>query len=352
MADDSLEMPADARHCDPGRRELLCGLAALLPSAALAAPLHGEAGPGEPQYPCRLLADGLRFPEGPVALSDGSVLLVEIARGTLTRVTPDGKVEVVARLGGGPNGAAIGPDGACYVCNNGGDRFEEVDGMLLPVGPSGDYAGGWIERVDLGSGKREILYREIGDQALSAPNDLVFDDAGGFWFSDIGKSRSRSRDHGAIGYAQADGSGIECVVYPATTPNGVGLSPDGGTLLVAELLSGRLLAFGIEGPGRLTATSGVFPGRLVASGPGRCLFDSLAVEADGTIAVAAPLPGNVLRFSANGRLIDSVPMPGTLPTNICFGGPHRKTAFITLAGTGQLIAMEWPKSGRAPAYSA
>ena len=57
----------------------------------------------------RELASGLQFPEGPVAMDDGSVLLVEIARGTLSRVTPGGRVQVVAQLGGGPNGAAIGP---------------------------------------------------------------------------------------------------------------------------------------------------------------------------------------------------------------------------------------------------
>ena len=55
----------------------------------------------------REIASGLQFPEGPVALDDGSVLLVEIARGSLRRVTPDGKVSVVAGLGGGPGGGAI-----------------------------------------------------------------------------------------------------------------------------------------------------------------------------------------------------------------------------------------------------
>src|SRR5262249_30889915 len=51
------------------------------------------------------IASGLRFPEGPVAMPDGSVILVEIARQTLSRVTPDGKINVIAALGGGPNGA-------------------------------------------------------------------------------------------------------------------------------------------------------------------------------------------------------------------------------------------------------
>ena len=68
----------------------------------------------------RTLAEGLQFPEGPVALADGSVMLVEIAAGALTRVAPDGTKTVVARPGGGPNGAAIGPDGKCYIVNNGG----------------------------------------------------------------------------------------------------------------------------------------------------------------------------------------------------------------------------------------
>src|SRR3546814_2920883 len=84
------------------------------------------------------LATGLQFPEGPIAMDDGSIVLVEIARGTLTRVSPDGSVTVVAELGGGPNGAALGPDGAVYVCNNGGCfTWEHVMGFTLP-GPVPD----------------------------------------------------------------------------------------------------------------------------------------------------------------------------------------------------------------------
>ncbi len=66
------------------------------------------------------ITTGLRFPEGPIAMPDGSIILVEIERQTLSRVSPNGEVRVVAEMRGGPNGAAIGPDGRCYVCNNGG----------------------------------------------------------------------------------------------------------------------------------------------------------------------------------------------------------------------------------------
>ncbi len=96
-----------------------------------------------------VITTGLQFPEGPIAMPDGSVVLVEIARGTLSRVLPGGEIEVIVELGGGPNGAALGPDGLCYVCNNGGVEWHDLNGMLLPGDAGADYAGGRIDRVDL-----------------------------------------------------------------------------------------------------------------------------------------------------------------------------------------------------------
>ena len=76
----------------------------------------------------RILAEGLRFPEGPVAMPDGSILLVEIAASTLTRVAPDGTKSTVATPGGGPNGIALGPEGKIFCCNNGGFLWHEEPG--------------------------------------------------------------------------------------------------------------------------------------------------------------------------------------------------------------------------------
>jgi sugar lactone lactonase YvrE len=154
----------------------------------------------------REIARGLQFPEGPVAMDDGSVLLVEIARGTLSRVRPDGQVQVVADLGGGPNGAAIGPDGAVYVCNNGGFRWTtESDGCHRPIGQAEDYSGGRIERVDLATGRFERLFDSVEGLALRGPNDIVFDAAGGFYFTDLGKVRANDMDRGGVFYASTDG---------------------------------------------------------------------------------------------------------------------------------------------------
>ena len=198
-----------------------------------------------------VLAEGLRFPEGPIAMPDGSVILVEIARGTLTRVV-DGETEVIAELGGGPNGAAIGPDGYCYVCNNGGFQWIELpDGRLIPGEEPENYSSGRIEVVDLETRRVEVLYTQCGGLPLRGPNDLVFDSHGGFWFTDHGKMRPREKDRTGIYYAKADGSSIQEVIFPMEGPNGIGLSPDETELYIAETHTGRLWAYDLDGPGRL-----------------------------------------------------------------------------------------------------
>ena len=69
-----------------------------------------------------VVGSSLGFPEGPVVMQDGSIILVEIRLGCITRLW-NGKREVIATPGGGPNGLAIGPDGALYCCNNGGFEY-------------------------------------------------------------------------------------------------------------------------------------------------------------------------------------------------------------------------------------
>src|SRR5438046_5852456 len=106
----------------------------------------------------RVLATDLAFPEGPVVMPDGSVVLVEIRGRRLTRVRPDGRKEVVAEIPGGPNGAAIGPDGKCYICNNGGVSWIPLRGTVMPGAPeTHEYIGGSVQRGDLASGTVEKL---------------------------------------------------------------------------------------------------------------------------------------------------------------------------------------------------
>ncbi len=290
-----------------------------------------------------VITDQLQFPEGPIAMNDGSVLVVEIKRGTLSRVHPDGQVDIVAHIGGGPNGAAIGPDGHCYICNNGGFKWHtSSNGLVFPGQQADDYSGGRIERVDLDSGKVEILYDDCAGFPLRGPNDLVFDRQGGFWFTDHGKVRDRDRDRTGVYYASIDGLSIEEVIFPLEGPNGIGLSPDEGTLYVAETPTGRLWAYDLSGPGRLNSAQRP---TMMAQIPDYHMFDSLAVDALGNICVATLITGGITVHSADGNAARLVQMPDVLTTNICFGGENLATAFITLSTTGQLISCQWETRG-------
>jgi gluconolactonase len=292
-------------------------------------------------------ATGLKFPEGPVAFDDGDVVLVEIARGTLTRIRPDGRLDVIANLGGGPNGAALGPDGAMYVCNNGGCfSWDDMMGLTVPGPVPPTWKGGSIQRVDLMSGAVSTLYTESSSGPLRAPNDLVFDGHGGFWFTDHGVRQDRTSDRTGIHYALADGSRCEEVIFPLDAPNGVGLSPDGSRLYAAETHTGRVFWWDLAGPGEVRRDNPVGNGgHLLAGLPGLQLLDSLAVDGEGWVCVGTLVNGGITAISPDGERVEHVPLPDPLVTNICFGGPDLRTAYATLSGTGALVSFEWPRPG-------
>jgi gluconolactonase len=291
-----------------------------------------------------VVAEGLRFPEGPIALPDGSVLLVEIARRTLSKVAPDGTVEVVADVGGGPNGAAFGPDGRVWICNNGGFAWRQKDGRDIPGPQPEDYAGGSIQAVDLDTGAVETVYTACGEHPLRGPNDLVFDGAGGFWFTDPGKARDRDRDIGGLYYAHADGSGVEQRSWGLETPNGVGLSPDGGTLYVAMTTTGRVYRWALRSPGVFDSPYANDRGTLLMADPGENAFDSLAVDGEGHVCVATIRDGGITDVAPDGTWTH-VPTGDRLTTNICFGGDDLRTAFITCSASGTLVRTTWARPG-------
>lgn len=323
------------------RRSVLAAAGALVTTGADAA-LHDL-----PEARFRIIASGLKFPEGPVALADGSVLVCEIERRTLSKVSPSGKVDIVADLGGGPNGAAIGPDGACYVCNNGGLSFPSY-GKNPPI------AAGSIQRVDLSTGKFATLLESVNGNPLVRPNDLIFDGTGGFWFTDAGKDNARNRSFAGVYWARADGSDAREVIYPLMSANGIALSPDGKELYVAA--QGRLLAYGVAAPGAVEQeTSWVAFGRkyegsrprvrVIAAPTGDDSYDSLRVEAGGDIVVATLGRGGLTTWKSSGGDGSFTPLPDVMVTNLAFGGADMKTAFVCFSSRGELAAIAWPRPG-------
>jgi gluconolactonase len=315
----------------------------------LAAPMiFGKTAFAEEKAPSfRILAKGLRFPEGPAVLPDGNLVVVEIGGGCLTRVGLNGKVGVVADLGGGPNGSSVGPDGAVYVCNNGGLNFSPVFAPTLAE-------PGSIQRVDLKTGKFNTLYGEAGGQKLIRPNDLVFDPYGGFWFSDAGKGDQP----GCVCWAKADGSEIRRVIEPLIAPNGIAFSPDRRILYVVHAPS-SVSAYEVTGPGQLASQAGVPRSRIVAQSAAGLGWDSMAVEADGNLVIGTlryptlKLPqiiaipedqrqgGGLTVISPDGMTQHLVSMPDPQTTNLAFGGPDMKTAYVTFSSMGILAAVEW-----------
>ncbi|RKK02762.1 SMP-30/gluconolactonase/LRE family protein [Pseudoroseomonas wenyumeiae] len=300
----------------------------------------------------KVIASGLQFPEGPISMPDGSVLLVEIARQTLTRVRPDGRTEIVAQVPGGPNGAAMGPGGKVFICNNGGFNWVREGQTFRPHGQADSYDGGRIEVVDTANGRVERLYDRCGEHALKGPNDLVFDGQGGFWFTDHGKRRDRDMDRGYVFWAREDGSEIREVIGGLFAPNGIGLSPDGRTLYVAETDSGRLWCWDVTGPGTVAKAPWPSPngGRLVVGVGGYRRFDSLAISASGQICIAALDTCSVMEISPDGSRVVPHTVPDMLVTNICFGGQDLRTAYVTMSHEGRLCEMAWHEPGLALAY--
>jgi gluconolactonase len=283
----------------------------------------------------RVLAEGLAFPEGPVALPDGSVILVEMNAGRLSQIHPGHDVTVIAELGGGPNGAAIGPDGALYVCNNG----------LASGVPC-------IQRVDIEDGTYRELYTGCDDRPFGLPNDIVFDSTGNFWFTDFGAN--------AIFYASVDGMSIRRMNVATSQPNGIGLSPEGDVLYWSETITRQLHRRRLARPGEIVDSPGcnlmskLFSGSvdrwsLVAGLPGASELDSLAVEAGGNVCVGTLVDSGVTVFNTDDGAHELYTLPEALAdgavTNICFGGPTMRTAYITCSISGRLISCTWPRPG-------
>ena len=301
------------------------------------------ADPSRTEIDFRVITEGLEFPEGPITLINGDTLLVEIAGKRLTRVTSQGHKETLAELEGGPNGAAIGPDGRVYICNSGGWRYQtESNGIQRTIGQSLD--AGWIEAVDLTAGSVERLYTASTNAPLRAPNDIVFDGVGGFWFTDHGKRGPEAIDIGAVYYARPEGGCIDRVISGLITPNGIALSEDGSELYVAETLTRRVLAWPVPAPGRVTLSSWPAPagGRLVAGLPDTNHLDSMAVDGAGNICVACLIHGGIWVISPDGRERRHLPLPDPMTTNLCFSA---RGALVTLSGSGRLIELDWPDGG-------
>lgn len=280
----------------------------------------------------RTVTTGLRFPEGPIALDDGTVLVVEIEGAALVRVQPDGTKHAI-HCGGGANGAAVGPDGAIYVCNDGGLDFMTEGDIRFPYALAEGNDGGSVQRVDLATEAVETVFTHCGDLRIGNLNDIVFDAIGWCYIVDT--------TNGVLFYADPVGGHIRIAETGLEFPNGMGLSPDGTLLYVSETYSGRILRWDVTAPGALANKT-----ELYSTG-GAHHWDGLAVDGAGNVCASNLQQSGITVISPAGEVLDRfvTPQPDTYVTNICFGGPEGRTAYICSSGRGILYAVEWPWPG-------
>ena len=290
-----------------------------------------------------IVAEGLRFPEGPVVCDDGSLLVCEVGAGRILRVRRGGSLETLAIVGGSPSGLAVGPDGALYCCNNGGFDWSSSPKVASRSRPLPDAdpeaGGGLIQRIEPASGRVETLIDAFEGRRLSGPNDLMFAPDGSFWFTDFGGWVADGMRHGGLYNASATGDRLRRINFGICL-NGVGLSPDGKTVYAAATFERWLLAFDAA------ANAAEHAGMMVADFSGRQFLDSLAMEADGTVAVAAlnERPG-ILRVNPASGDAEYIATPDIHTTNIAFGGSDMRSAYISFSHRGAIARCTWPAPG-------
>jgi len=277
--------------------------------------------------PPRVIATDLEFPEGPAFDRSGNLYVVELGGGRISRIRPEGDVEVFARPGGGPNGSQFGPDGLLYVCNCGGFAGEEP---------------GRVERIDA-KGHVEIFLTHVDGEPLARPNDLGFDPNGHFYFTDpLWPERDQTAADtrpGHVVFCNRDGT-AKRIHTGFAFPNGIAVSPNGDLLIVCETGTGKLHAFDIHAPGR------VGPPRVFCDLGPNGQPDGFAFDAEGCLLVCGHQTGRIHVFPpTGGKSIEQIAFEDPGVTNVCFGGPEQRTLFVTESGLGRVVACEWKRAG-------
>jgi gluconolactonase len=198
--------------------------------------------------------------------------------------------------------------------------------------------------------------------SLRGPDDLVFDSAGGMWIADFGKARPRDRDTTGIYYAHADGSYIREKIFPLDGPNGIALSPAGDRLYVSLTFRRQLLYWELDGPGSIRPNPATIDGAYVlnAAMPGD--LDSIKVDEQGNVYALTILRqkspfvnGGVTVVSPQGEILEffEIALPGKfvpMPSNICWGGADRQTAYITCGASDMLLKVRTSIPGLKPQF--
>ena len=251
--------------------------------------------------------------EGPACDADGNVFAVNFqSQQTIGRVTPDGNGSVYVKLPGKSIGNGI--------------RFDRRGFMYVA-----DYVGHNILRIDPKTRKISVFAHS---EQMNQPNDLAIGPDGTLYASDPNWPKST----GQIWRIDTNGK-VKRLISDVGTTNGIEVSPDGKTLYVNESVQKNIWAFKIT-------KKGIDKKRLLKKFSDHG-FDGMRCDIDGNLYVTRYGEGTVVKVSPKGKILKKIDVLGSKPSNICFGGPDGRTAYVTEVEHTRLVKFRVDRPGLA-----
>lgn len=274
------------------------------------------------------------FLEGPAFDAAGSLYFSDIANNRILKMGAQGAVTTFRADSGRTNGNTFDVMGRLISCEG------------AEHGPNGRRR---IVRTDMKTGQIEVLTERYEGKRYNSPNDVVVDPQGRIWFTDPLYAPDRSimeQQHEAVYRIDPDGTVHRVITQPAIgRPNGLAITPDGKTVYVVDSnyirpdANRKIWAFEIGSDGSVSGQREVYD-----FGRGRG-GDGMRLDVNGNLWVAAGIlsprtknesadvPAGVYVISPQGKLLGRIPISEDVITNLAFGGPDKKTLYVTAGKT-------------------
>ncbi|NNE92331.1 MAG: SMP-30/gluconolactonase/LRE family protein [Verrucomicrobiales bacterium] len=260
--------------------------------------------------------------EGPACDADGNLYAVSFGqKRTIGKVTPDGNAEEFVTL---PEGSA-----------GNGIRFDTAGLMYVA-----DYPAHNVLKIDPKTKKIEVLAHE---SKMNQPNDLAIGPDGVLYASDPNWGDKT----GQLWAVTPDGK-AHLLDGEMGTTNGIEVSPDGKTLYVNESIQRKVWKFDLASSkgyaGKLSYSVKVSNKTLLKEFPDHG-FDGMRCDVDGNLYITRHGKGTVVKLSPAGKILQEIDVLGKSPTNICFGGPDGRTAYVTDADQQRVVTFRVDRPG-------